>query len=455
MSPGCRSRVALSSAAIAALAALHTPVAQETGADEPVRPNFLFLVVDDLNDWVGVLGGHPDARTPNIDRLAERGVLFTNAQCPSPICIPSRTAVLTGVLPHRSGITGNGGFFRKLTPGVSTLPERLRSLGYRAFGAGKVFHHPDPQSWNAYFPSKGMQRIPQPKRPRTYTSVGGTKLGWGTVDPEDGAVPDEAFASWVSGALGREVEGPFFLACGFERPHLPWVVPAPWFEAIDREHVRLPSVLAADRDDLPFFASRAAPSITHDKVVKQGLWRDAVHAYLASVAFVDHQIGRILDALEAGPHAKNTVVILWSDHGMNLGEKEHWTKSALWEDTTRVPLIVAEPGNEGGFRRDGVVGSIDLYRTVVELAGGTVPEDVDGHSLVAMLRSADARRPEPVLTTIRGDHAVRSDRWRYIRYRNGDEELYDHAADPNEWTNLAGSAEHADVKAELARRIPR
>jgi len=418
---------------------------------EPAPPNVLFIAIDDLNDWVGVLGGHPQARTPNIDRLAARGMLFTNAHCPAPICFPSRTALLTGVLPHRSGLTQNGGNLRKRLPDAVTLPEAFRLHGYRSIGTGKVFHTPDPVSWTEYFPSPEQQRPPDPQLTEfVKTEVGEmyrAGLWWSPMKEPESTMSDARVVAWATMQLRRESSGPFFLAVGLYRPHLPWAVPEVYFEPFS--DAQPPVVSPHNGEDIP-----GGRRHLHEAIVANGLWGQAVQAYLASIAFMDAQVGHLLDALDAGPHADDTIVVLWSDHGFNLGEKMHWKKMALWEDTTHVPLVVVAPGVEPGSRCDRAVGLIDLYPTLIELCGLEAREGLDGHSLVPMLRDPQARRPAPVLITLGRAHAIRSDDWRYIRNGDGSEELYDHRVDPNEWTNLADVEEHAQIKAELARWMP-
>lgn len=418
------------------------------------HPNVLFFVLDDLNDWIGALGGHPQALTPNIDRLAARGVLFTNAQASAPVCNPSRTAVLTGIAPHRSGLYGQAPNFRDAWPETVTLPQRLRSFGYEALGAGKVFHYADPSSWSAYFPSKEAPTAEDSVSLRQLETKWRVAGGYSAaaVEAPASSFGDGKVADWVCATLKRPPAQPFFVACGLERPHVPWVAPAASFAKFPLDEVRLPATKSGDLDDVP----AAGRAMGDRPAVKPEQARLSVQAYLACISFVDDLVGQVLDALDASPCAKNTIVVFWSDHGFHLGEKQHWAKQTLWEESTRVPLIVVAPGVLAGQRCARPVSLLDLYPTVMELCGLPIPEGLDGQSLVPLLKDAEAPWERPALTTSGfQSHALRSSRWRYIRYADGSEELYDHELDPNEWTNLAGEARLEPVKAELARWLPK
>jgi arylsulfatase A-like enzyme len=265
-------------------------------------------------------------------------------------------------------------------------------------------------------------------------------------------------ASWACEVLGRRHEKPFFLAAGMFRPHIPWFVPQKYFDMYPLESIVLPAVKEDDLADVPPFARRVALNqhSRHDLVVSSGNWKKAVQAYLACISFSDAMIGRMLDALEKSPERDNTIVVLWSDHGYHLGEKWHWHKQSLWHRATHVPLIMAVPGvTKAGTRCQRPVGLIDLYPTLTELAGIGTPGPLDGVSLRPLLAEPERSWERPALVTYgRGNHAVRSERWSYIRYHDGGEELYDRRQDPQEWINLAGRAELAGVKNELRRWVP-
>ncbi len=416
----------------------------------------LFLVVDDLNDWVGCLGGHPQTRTPNIDALAARGVVFANAHCASPSCQPSRVAVLTGRFPHQTGIHDNAADLRAALPDAVTLPQHFSAAGYLTLGAGKVFHRPDPSSWDTRFPERETDlREPRPGRRPLNGLQPASSFDWGPLDVADEETVDGQVSRWAAQQLGREFERPFFLACGFERPHLPWYVPAEHFEPFPESGLRLPETLADDLADVPAAArEHAARRGDHAQVLASGAWAGAVRAYLAAVHFADRQVGRVLDELAAGPHARNTVVVLWSDHGVHLGEKQHWRKNSLWEESTRVPLIIVAPDARAGGRCERPVSLVDLFPTLVELCGLEPRADLAGQSLAPLLADPSAARGGAALTAHEGAYALRSQDWRYVRHADGSEELYDHRTDPNEWTNLAGKTEHDAVREELGALLP-
>lgn len=431
--------------------------------ETPKPPNFLFIGVDDLNDWIQPLGGHPQAKTPNITRLAEQGVLFTNAHCAAPACNPSRAALMTGVRPSTSGVYHNPQPWRQSERlrEAKTMPQYLRDHGYSVMGAGKMFHgaFPDPPSWDRYFPSLDKQR-PMDPAPENRPINGIPKTAhfdWGVVEAESAEMSDAKVADWVIEQLSQKHDKPLFLACGFYRPHLPWYAPKKYFDLFPLDRIELPKVSKDDLDDVPEAGRRMAkPQGDHAKVLKHGQWKAAVQGYLASVAFMDDQLGRVLDALEAGPLAGDTVIVLWTDHGWHLGEKEHWRKFALWEEATRTPVMVVAPGvTKEKARSDHPVSLLDLYPTIVELAGLPTKDDLEGNSLVPILKDPGVAWPHVALTTHgRNNHSVRDRRWRYIRYADGTEELYDHAADPGEFANLADQSEWQSVTDRLKAHLP-
>ena len=435
-------------------------------------PNILFIAVDDLNDWVGHLGGHPQARTPNIDRLARRGVSFTRAYAPAPLCNPSRVSLLTGVLPSNSGVYGNSEQLREKLPDAVTLMQHLKAHGYSARGAGKIFHgrsRGDAASWDDYY---------APSRPTGPRHVGARQEGvpesawapWGPLDVDDSEMFDVQVVDWTIGELRKSHDKPFFLACGFTKPHLPWYVPRKYFDMHPLESIELPETLDSDRDDLPAFGRKLAAEVyqvstsrnfsthgeDHAMVLKHDQWQRAVQGYLATISFADAHVGRLLDALGASEHADNTIVVLWGDHGWHLGQKQHWRKHTLWEVATRTTLIISSPVRaQRGATSPRPVSLVDLYPTLVELSGVPGRSGLDGQSLLPLLENPASEWPRPVLTTYGyRNHSVRTERWRYIEYHDGGQELYDHDADPNEWTNLAALAEYASVVEDLARHLP-
>lgn len=441
------------------------------------RPNVLFLGVDDWRDWVGCLGAFPAVKTPNLDRLASEGLLFTNAHCAAPVCNPSRTALLTGLRPSTSGVYSNNHWWKPALPDVVTLPRYFKQNGYYVAGGGKIFHHMpgfnDPDAWHDYFHWADANKqngwaggynseldVRPPHIPLAGVNQYRVEFDFGPVDNPDSDFPDYKVASWASAFLSRPAKNPFFLAVGMFRPHISWYVPRKYYEMYPLERIKLPEVMENDLDDVPAAALRLQQvkiPDEHNLVVKKGKWKEAVQAYLACISFSDAMVGRVLAGLEAGPHHNNTIVVLWSDHGYHLGEKQAWHKFTLWEESTRVPLMFAAPGvTRAGTRCRRPVSLVDLYPTLLELCGLPGNARLDGQSLVPLLRKPEARWERPVVITSGfGNHSVRDERWRYIRYEDGSEELYDHDQDPKEWRNLAGKPGHENIKRKLAGWLPR
>ncbi len=447
--------------------------APPSDAPRETPPNVVFISVDDLNDWIEPLGGHPQARTPNLARLANEGVLFTRAYTPSPSCNPARTALLTGRHTTSSGMYSNYQYWRDVMPDAVTLPQYFRDNGYWAGGAGKIFHNdqPDPQSWDDYYPSL-EQHMPSSPRPEGRGPVNMPPFedmygafDWAALDVPDEEMGDYGSVAWGIEQLEREHDRPFFLAVGIYRPHLPWYVPREYFEMFPLESIELPAVLENDLDDVPErgheIAARAGNY--HEHVVAADQWREAVQGYLASIAYADAMVGLLLDAIDSSDHADNTIVVLWSDHGWQLGEKEHWRKFALWENLTRVVLMFRIPKGVGGLvdgtpvgaRSGRTVSLLDLYPTLVDLTGLPAAPGLDGRSLRPLLADPAAAWDRSVVSTYQySEYSVRDERWHYIRYIDGSEELYDMEADPNEWTNLADNPAFAAEKVRLAASIP-
>lgn len=443
------------------------------------KPNVLFLCVDDMKDWVNCLGGYEGkVHTPNIDRLAERGVLFTNAHCASPKCAPSRAAILTGMRPSTTGLYDNGHWWLPNLPNVVTIPQHFRNHGYRVAGAGKIFHHTagnhPPNQWDSFRRLTFQEdpwfrgvKLNYPWSKHTPYPAGfpfsdvkglGHENDWGSLPIVDHQYDDAATTDFAVEFLCQrpsDSDAPFFLACGLFRPHLPWYVPQKYFDMYPLDEIVLPAVLDGDLDDLPAAGVKLAKDRRGDfeTIRKADKWKDAIRAYLASITCADDRLGQVLDALDKSPDADSTIVVLWSDHGWHLGEKQHWHKSTLWEESTRVPFIVCAPEYRPGTCSR-PVSLIDLSPTLNELAELDAIESHDGKSLVPLLRNPKADWSRPAVIEYRpGNAAVRSERYRFIRYHDGGEELYDHETDPHEWKNLAASQEHAAVRKELASWI--
>jgi arylsulfatase A-like enzyme len=268
---------------------------------------------------------------------------------------------------------------------------------------------------------------------------------------------DGKVANWAAEQLGSNLKKPFFLSIGFRKPHAPWHVPRKYFEMYTPDSITLPQTREDDLEDVPEIAVELASDFKRQQeIIDAGELGNTLQGYLASVSFVDPMIGRFLDALYSSPYAEDTIVVLWSDHGFHLGEKECWSKGTLWEESTRVPFIVSVPGlTEPGARCSRPVSLLDIYPTLIDLCGLTARDELEGTSIRPLLQDPDTPWERPAITTLRQDaHSVRSERWRYIRYQDGSEELYDHENDEHEWTNLASDPQYAPVKDELARWLP-
>ena len=446
------------------------------------NPNVLFIIADDLRDYVGWMGGHPQSVTPNMDRLAKMGMRFTNAHCNYALCNPSRTSLLTGMLPSSSGVFGNEQDWRRSVQmiGKPTLPEYFKAQGYTTAAAGKIFHanHGGPEgrlagwhggrrgfeqdaAWDQRFPQPGVQIPDLPVHTgQNFNGLNIWHWDWGGIPVEEDKTDDGQIAAFAADFLAQKQKQPFFLALGLYRPHSPWYVPQKYFDALPLDAIKLPEVKADDLDDVPTIAKTHLQDGYHQLIVEKNLWKDAVRAYLANVAFCDAMLGRILAAVETGPNAKNTVIVFTSDHGWYLGEKQMWHKGKLWEPTTRVPLSIYVPGvTQPDSVSSQPVALVDLYPTLCDLTHLPLPEHLDGSSLKPLLLDPTAKRDRPAITCMGGGkkvgYAARDERWRYIRYADGSEELYDHQVDPHEWTNLASKPEYAALKSTLAGFFPK
>lgn len=427
---------------------------------EPVprlqHPNVLFIAVDDLNDWVACMDGHPDVKTPNIDRLAARGVLFTRAYCPMPLSGPSRTAILTGLSPSTTGVFDLGFInLRERVPGAVTLPERFLANGYDTIGAGKIFHYPnDDASWSQYWHTGGY---PEPAtKPASGIPLAGV-FDWAALDAPYDAFVDTMHVRWTIDRFREPRDKPLFLSVGIIRPHLPWYNPRSFFEMYDRDAISVPPAPADDLADVPPIGRGVAHGTGDDDLLKaNGAVRDAVQGYLASITYADSLVGLLLDELDASPMRDNTVVVLWSDHGFHMGEKNHWRKMTVWERSARAPLIISVPGmRTAGEECAAPVSMIDIYPTLTELCGLPPREGLDGRSLVPLLERPDTVGDRVVATSLNANvHGLVDRRWRFISYGNGEEELYDHDSDPHEWYNVASDPQNAEVVERFRALLP-
>lgn len=459
------------STALILLAALGLLPASIIAEEIPApKPNILFISIDDLNDWVGHLGGHPLVKTPHIDALAARGTTFLNAHCQAPICNPSRASVLSGLRPTTTGIYG-------LQPAPRAhpdlrdrlfLPQYFAAHGYRTYATGKIYHSgiraggaADKPEFDVTGHYGGVGSFP-PKKLVGETPMGNNKLvDWGVWPPDndDTKKGDYQVATWIEQQIrDAPTDQPFFIAAGFFLPHVPCYATQKWFDLYPDDDSVLPVILENDRDDVPRFAWYLNWHLSSPRlkwVRENNQWRNLVRSYLASTSFVDAQVGRLLKTLEQTGREKDTIVVLWSDHGWHLGEKDITGKHTLWERSTRVPLVFAGPGVTSGQRVTSPAELLDIFPTLTDLTGIPENKELEGISLVPQLRDATAKRQRPAITTHNpGNHGIRSERWRYIRYADGAEELYDILADPREWHNLAANPEHAAVIAEHKKWLP-
>ena len=408
------------------------------------RPSVLFLNIDDWNDWNSVLKGHPQAITPNLERFAARSITFTRAICSSPVCFPSRTALFSGLHPSRTGAKSNpnaGKSWRSYVPDAVTLPKLISAQGWKSIGIGKNFHNRDADEFDQY-----SARNKEPKViPETYRDINASGR-WGVA-----AVPTSQMPDYLSVSKGIEAlksnRDSLFLSLGIYRPHVPWVVPQEYFDRHPLESLVMPERRADDLDDLPerlklmaHNEGKFGPDY-HHKAVAAGHDKSMVQAYLACVSFTDEQVGRILDAWYASSHAEHGYVVLWSDHGYQLSEKEGWSKMKPWFDSARVNLMIAGPGLAEGVLCDKAVSLQDLYPTLVELLKLPAPPQIlDGNSLVPLLKNPQTDWDKPVLMSseeegMRYDVVMDND-YRMTRLTTGETELYNLNNDPHEFTNL-------------------
>jgi arylsulfatase A-like enzyme len=438
------------------------PKKTEVKSSEIKKPNVLLIAVDDLNDWIGVLDGHPQAKTPNMDRLAARGVLFSNAQCQSPVCNPSRASLMTSLYPSTSGI-----YFLdpdlKESPIASKsrlMPQRFEEEGYKVSGAGKLFHNGGGQN-ETYIPNYagefgGFGPMPEEK----ISDYPGHPLwDWGVFPERDDQMPDYQIASWAEERLTEKQEQPFWMGVGFYRPHVPQFAPQKWFDMYPIDSIQLPKVISDDLSDISSYGvditrlNHVSP--THEWVTENDEWKPLVQSYLACVSFVDAQVGRVLDAFDKGAYGDNTYIVLFSDHGFHLGEKERYAKRSLWEDGTRVPLIIVGPNIPEGKVCNKPVQLLDIYPTLLELTNLEADPLHEGHSLVPLLKDVETDWPYMARTSFGpGNYAILSEHYRFIQYNDGSEELYDHSKDAQEWYNVIDNQEYDTIIQQHRNQIP-
>jgi len=439
------------------------------------KPNILFITIDDMNDWTTVFDKSNPIKTPNLEKLASRGAFFTKAYCSSPACNPSRASVMTGTRPHKTGIYGNGSDWRGTLSDIPTIQKYFKDNGYFVCGSGKIFHHH--MDWafhdNASFHDYRMMSINEPypdKKLNGFDWMGSRNTDWGIWPDNIEKTPDYRTAEYAINILKKEHDKPFFLNVGIYKPHSPFFAPKEFFDKYPITSLKMPEIKENDTDDLPSGADFFFELTNKGTGSGRGLWNalvkaqkenpnvhnEFVQAYQACASFADAMVGKIIDALDKSPYRDNTIIILWSDHGFHIGEKEHIEKFALWEKTTHIPFIIIAPGvTQPGTNIDKPVDMTTIYPTLSELSGLDIPKHTHGFSLVPLLKDKSVNIPPALMTYMKGNHAVRTERWRYIQYVNGTEELYDHENDPNEWYNLALKNENQAIIEELKRFVPK
>jgi arylsulfatase A-like enzyme len=446
------------------------------------QPNVIFFSTDDLNDWVSPLG-YKQAVTPNMDRLAKQGVVFTYAHAPGVFCAPSRTAIMTGLNASTTGCYGEDPF-QYDHPDLVTLQMAFKQGGYNTYGAGKIYHHRggfvDLRGWDKYFSRSQEMRdmgwemngyhmhdvpLPTPYPYSPYYNKTGREGGsalhleWGPIanEKEDEMV-DAIRTNWACEILKQKHEKPFFLAVGMYSPHYPNYAPQKYFDMYNRDSITLPPYKEDDLEDLPagIRKNMMNRSKQHKELEGLGAVKDAIHGYLASISFADAMLGRVLDALESSPYKDNTVVVFWSDQGFHHGEKMHWGKHTLWQRTSQVPFIWAGKGIPENQKVETTVSLIDMYPTFTDLCALPRTKNLEGTSLAPVLKNPSAATDRDVFLpdSERGGYAVINTNWRYIFYNGGGEELYNVKDDPNEWNNLAGDEKYRLVMQAMRKSAP-
>jgi len=443
---------------IAGAAAVACPVlhAGEASKSLPEKPNILYIAIDDLRDWAHYLGCE-QVKTPNMDRLAARGEYFTRNYCAAPVCNPSRTALITGRRPSTTGVYTNMIDWRKVPAATSvpSIPVYFRQNGYVAYAAGKIYHESfrKADEWDEY-----ADLILSKNLPSAVESKGVKSIRFRPLTCGDEEMPDYKSVSYCLEQLKKAHDKPLFLACGIYKPHMPWEVPQKYYDMYPIESIQLPRVKEDDLADIPpTGVAMAHKGADHAAILKSGRWKEAVQGYLAAITFADAMLGRLLDGFDRSAFKDNTIIVLWSDHGWHLGEKEHWKKFALWEESTRSPLIWVVPGlTKPGSVCGRTIDLMDVYPTLCDLAGLPIPAHVEGQSIRPLLQNPNAPWDRPAITTHEfNNHSVRTEKWRYIRYADGGEELYDHDKDPLEWINLAPDPQFSSVKEDLQKWLPK
>tara|TARA_R110000850_G_scaffold55417_11_gene131092 strand:- start:586 stop:2076 length:1491 start_codon:yes stop_codon:yes gene_type:complete len=433
------------------------------------KPNVLFIICDDLNCDMG-LYGHPQVKTPHVDRLAERGVRFDNAHCQYPLCGPSRASFMSGLYPDQTLIRTNAIYLRETVPNVMTIPQLFRENGYFATRIGKLYHynvpkhigtsgHDDPYSWNYTINPRGRDVTDEPLIKTLQEKQFGGTMSWLAAEGTDEEQTDGIAATEAIELLEQSAKDgvPFYLAVGLFRPHTPYVAPKKYFDIYPLDSIQVPEVPAGYEETIPAPALKSIRRKKDQIDLADDLAREAIQSYYASITFADAQVGRILDALDATGLAENTIVLFTSDHGYHMGEHGHWQKTTLYQNATHVPLVIAGPGVKAkGQASTSPAEMVDFYPTLAELAGLEAPEYVSGVSLVPVLEDTTVMARETALTQYSNGYSIRGPRYRYTEWGENGEvgvELYDHESDPDEMNNLAESPEHAATVKEWSGKL--
>ena len=447
-----------------------------TAQNKQEQPNVLLIMVDDLNDWVGAFGGNQQAITPNIDALAEKGVVFKNAYCSAPLCNPSRTSILTGYKPSTTGVYGNNEVFREMEGFKSTvtLPQYFEQNGYETAAAGKIFHNArgggkepkegsDPGSFQQEKIGNAGTVYPDAKDRHSHGlnlkkhGVKGSFLrsfDWAATDTKDQDNNDFKSAQYCADFITQEHTKPFFVACGIFKPHLPWYVPKKYFDMYNLDDIKLPVVLENDLSDVGKMGNNMAKKGVHASLLETNKWKEAVRAYLANISFADACVGHLVNTLQNSAYADNTIIVLMGDHGWHLGEKEHWSKNVLWERAAKTPLLIVDPRSKNVGVSTKIVSLLDVYPTLVDIANLPKKKDLEGNSLAALLSNTNANWNYTALTSKAKDmHSLRNNDYRYTVYSDGFEELYNHKTDPNEFTNIAKNAKSKTVLEQFRKEL--
>jgi arylsulfatase A-like enzyme len=436
------------------LALLTLPIMNLLGQEQP---NVLFIAVDDLNDFPAYAGRYKGAITPNLDKLASRGMAFNSAYAQYSVCSPSRASVMSGFYPHRlQGKLNEDDVVQKEVKklGSELMHTWFRNNGYKTLATGKILHRHLPEGTLDDSGGRGLFSAGLGKLKENWHQ-NGTMTDWATEPVSDEQMPDHQSAQWAVEQLDQEHEKPFFLMVGFLRPHNPWYVPKKWWDLYDREKINLPPYKADDLDDLPPMGLNNIKEVMPrtEWAIENDQWKNIVHSYLASISFMDHQVGKVLDALENSNYSDNTIIVLWSDHGYHMGEKNTFQKHSLWERSAHVPLLFAGAGVNAG-ESDRVVSLLDIYPTLVEMCG--LPENPknEGRSLVPLMENPSLAWPFPAVSGYgKESYAIQNERYRYLRYKDGSEEFYDLKNDPHEWNNISEDSEIAGIKKEMNAQL--